>query len=230
MDKQTAGDATLRSERALNNFDFVSPIYDALAVVSYAGSIKRAQLALLPEVKDINTAVIVGGGTGWFLVELLSRTNVRHVTYVDLSASMLRKSKELLERTHPEWMNRVEFRLGSHESLTEADGPYDLVVTNFLLDLFSDENCFKIAQALSKRLAPSGRWMFVDFLVPERGLARWVAIPLYAGMFTFFRIMSETESRMPPDYEAALTRLGLTRYMEKQFHFKMIRAWLLRRA
>src|SRR3954471_12228451 len=98
MDKPETADVAMLEDRRTNDFDLVSPIYDVLATLSFAGSIHRAQVALLPELADIDTALIIGGGTGWFLLELLRRTKVRRVTYLELSPKMLRKSKALVEK------------------------------------------------------------------------------------------------------------------------------------
>jgi tRNA (cmo5U34)-methyltransferase len=212
-----------------NDFDLVSPIYDGLATLTFGGAIHRAQVSLLSHVSDIDSALVIGGGTGWFLLELLTRTSVRRVTYIDLSQEMLRKSVALIERSRPDFLERVEFRLGSEESLTDSDGPYDLIVTNFFLDLFEDENCARIAGILHRRLAPAGRWLFVDFHVPDAGWQRLSALALFKAMFTFFNVFSKMESRRPPNYEAAFARIGMRPYLVETFFATMIRAKLLRR-
>lgn len=211
-----------------NDFDLVSPIYDGLATLTFAGAIHRAQVSLLPRVSQIDSALVIGGGTGWFLLELLSRTAVKRVTYVDLSEKMLGKSIAMLERKHPEWRDRVEFRLGSEESLTASDGPYDLIVTNFFLDLFNDENCVQVASILRRHLAADGQWLFVDFHVPERGWRRGAALALFKVMFTFFNVLSNMESRHPPNYAAVFERIALQEYAREDFYGTMIRAKLLR--
>lgn len=212
-----------------NNFDIVAPIYDGLATLTFAGAIRRAQVALLPRVANVDTALVIGGGTGWFLLELLERTAVRRVVYVELSESMLNKSRQLIARRRPEWLSRVDFRLGTEQSLTPADGTFSLVVTNFFLACFGDENAAGMVERLHKWLAPDGRWLFVDFHYPQSGWKLRSAQALYKVMFTFFNVFSNLEALRPPKYELGFDRTDLQIETERTFYADMIRARLLSR-
>jgi len=212
-----------------NDFDLVAPIYDGLAALVFGGAIRRAQTTLLPRLRDAQRAVIVGGGTGWFLLELLDRTDVEHVLYVEKSEIMLNKSRELLLARAPQWANRVEFRLGTEESVTEQDGAFDLMVTNFFLDLFHDTNCAHMIEQLASKLSPTGRWLFVDFHTPEGGWQRTASEALYTVMYGFFSLTSRIESRRPPQYQDTFDRLGIQTEVEEKFYATMIRAKLMRK-
>jgi len=223
-----SNDTTSEEHRARrNNFDLVAPIYDTLATVVFAGAIRRAQTSLLPQLQGRQNALILGGGTGWFLLELLERTDVGKVLYVEKSGNMLDKSEQLLLAHRPDWARRVEFRLGTEESVLPEDGPFDLLVTNFFLDLFSDANCAQMIERLYPNLADKGRWLFVDFHTPEAGWERLAAKSLFKVMFTFFNVTSQMESRRPPPYQTTFDRLGLRTEVEQHFYGSMIRAKLL---
>jgi tRNA (cmo5U34)-methyltransferase len=213
-----------------NNFDLVSPIYDALATLVFGGNIRRSQVALLPKIKDANSALVIGGGTGWFLLELLARTDVRKVLYVELSKDMLDKSQRLVERRAPQWLSRVEFRLGSEESITPADGPFDLIATNFFLACFGDDNCSQMISRLHPHMAPNGRWLFADFQVPDRGWRRVCAMILFKVMFTFFNVFSGLEARRPPNYDLGFRQVGLKPQTERRFYARMIHVKLMANA
>jgi len=210
-----------------NDFDAVAPIYDALAGLVFMGAIKRSQIALLPEISDAKSVLIVGGGTGWFLAELLARTPIERVLYVELSSDMLEKSRRQVERRVPQHLGRVEFRLGTEESVTEEDGLFDVVATNFFLACFGDENCARVASGLRKKLAPGGRWLFVDFEVPSKGIRRLAAQVLFKVMFTFFNVVSSLEAKGPPNYGYAFGPLGMQSSTETRFYGDMIRAKVL---
>lgn len=216
--------------RALrNDFDLVAPVYDNLAALVFGGAIRRAQLELLPELGDARSALILGGGTGWFLLELLGRSAVERVLYIEKSKAMLDRSRELISARAPHWLSRVDFRLGTEDSLTEADGPVDLVVTNFYLDLFNNLNCAGIIERLEGLLSPAGRWLFVDFHTPELGWERLAAKALFKLMYAFFVVTSRIEARKPPHYEPTFHRLGLRIASEQTFYRTMIRARVLER-
>jgi len=220
-------DSAYRAHR--NDFDLVAPIYDGLAALVFAGAIRRAQLQLLPQFRHARSALILGGGTGWFLLELLRNTEIEHVLYVEKSPAMLERSRTLIATRAPHLHARVDFRLGTEDSLSEADGLFDLVVTNFYLDLFNNLNCAYIIERLASSLEPGGRWLFVDFHTPEAGWERISAKALFKAMYTFFSITSRIEARRPPHYEPTFTRLGLRTTSEATFFGTMIRARILSR-
>jgi len=215
------------SKFANNNFDAVSPIYDALAGLVFAGNIRRSQIALLPKIKTIDSALVIGGGTGWFLLELLARTDVRKVLYIELSKDMLDKSRRLVEKRAPQWLDRVEFRLGSEESIKAEDGPFDVIATNFFLACFGDANCAQMINRLHPHMAENGRWLFVDFQVPDRGWRKLAAMALFKVMFTFFNVFSGLEARRPPNYELGFQQVGLKPQTERRFYARMIHVKLL---
>jgi tRNA (cmo5U34)-methyltransferase len=210
-----------------NDFDAVAPIYDGLATLVFGGAIRRSQLALVSELQSADSALVIGGGTGWILLELLARTPVGRVVYIEKSGSMLEKSRRLIERRHPEWLSRVTFCHGTEESLTASDGPFDLIVTNFFLACFDDTNCTQMIERLYPHLAQHGRWLFVDFQVPEAGVKRMAALALFKVMFTFFNVMSDLESKGPPNYWLGFDRLPLRTLQDRTFYAGMIRVKLM---
>jgi len=225
----TATSASTEIKARRNDFDLVAPIYDALASLVFAGAIRRAQLSLIPRLSDAHNLLIIGGGTGWFLLALLRRVGVERVLYVEKSPKMLSYSRDLIAKEAPEHLSRVEFRLGTEESITAADGPFDVIVTNFFLDLFSDENSAAVAEGLFAHFAQTGRWLFVDFKMPDRFMARMTAHALFKVMFTFFNVTAKMESRRPPNYERIFGRLGLRVLEERTFYASIISAQLLTR-
>jgi len=210
-----------------NDFDLVAPIYDGLATLVFGGAIKRSQIACLDQLENVESALVIGGGTGWILHELLTRTSVKRVLYVELSASMLEKSRRLVERSHPEWLSRVEFRCGTEESIEQSDLPFDLIVTNFFLACFNDANCTQMIQRLHRFMGPDGRWLFVDFQLPLFGPARLAAKALFKVMFTFFNLASDLESKGPPNYSLGFDPLKLRTLHDRRFYADMIRVKVL---
>jgi tRNA (cmo5U34)-methyltransferase len=210
-----------------NNFDLVAPIYDALAGLVFGGAIRRSQLAYVPDVARLDSALVIGGGTGWFLLELLARTQVKRVVYVELSESMLEKSRRLIADRNPAWLERVTFRHGTEQSIKADESPFDLIVTNFFLACFGDANCTQMIERLYPHLAPHGKWLFVDFERPPSGLNRLAAAALFKVMFTFFNVMSDLESKGPPNYGLGFGPLKLRTLLERTFYAGMIRVRLM---
>jgi ubiquinone/menaquinone biosynthesis C-methylase UbiE len=213
-----------------NDFDLVAPIYDGLASLVFGGAIRRSQLAYVPDVRSVDNALVIGGGTGWFLLELLARTDVKRVVYVELSESMLEKSRELIRGRNPDWLSRVKFLHGTEQSITAQDGPFDLIVTNFFLACFGDANCTQMIERLYPHLSPKGRWLFVDFEVPPGGVNRVAANVLFKVMFTFFNVVSDLESKGPPNYGLGFGKVKLRTLLDRTFYAGMIRVRLMANA
>lgn len=218
-------DSAHRARR--NDFDLLAPVYDELAGLVFGEAARRAQTELLPELHDARRALIMGGGTGWFLHALLTQTAVQHVLYIEKSPNMLQRSHRLLAASAPHWISRVEFRLGTEESLSADDGPFDLIVTNFFLDQFSDSSCALIIERLAAQLTAAGRWLFVDIHMPESGWERLAAKLLFKLIYSFVGVASQVEARRPPHYQATFDRLQLHPQLEAAFNRAMIRARLL---
>lgn len=221
-------DSAHRARR--NNFDLLAPVYDELAAVAFGKAARLAQTQLLAQLRDAQRALVLGGGTGWFLLELLRETAVQSVLYVEKSGNMLARSRALIAREAPAWLSRVEFRLGTDESLSAADGPFDLVVTNFFLGQFNDASCSKLIERLAAQLDEQGRWLFVDLHTPELGWERIAAKLLYKAVYTFAAVTSQVEARRPPHYQATFDRLRFRRLCEQTFNRALIRAQVLARA
>jgi ubiquinone/menaquinone biosynthesis C-methylase UbiE len=221
-------DSAHRARR--NDFDLLAPVYDELASLAFGSAARRAQTELLPQLRDAQTALVIGGGTGWFLHALLAETGVQRVLYIEKSANMLARSRSLIASAASEWLARVDFRHGTEESLTAADGPFDLIVTNFFLGQFNDGSCAKLIERLAAQLSEAGRWLFVDLHTPESGWERVAAKVLYKLVYTFVAVTSQIEARRPPHYQATFDRLRLRTELEHSFNRTLIRARLLARS
>jgi tRNA (cmo5U34)-methyltransferase len=212
---------------ARNDFDLVSPVYDALAGLVFAGAIRRSQIALLPALQHADRVLVIGGGTGWFLYELLARTPARRVVYLELSREMLERSRALVAKRAPEWLDRVEFRHGTQADLGRHE-QFDVIATNFFLGCFSDENCARVVAELFPHLGERGQWLHVDFVYPKSGLTRLCALVLFRVMYLFFNVFSGLEARRPPRSALGFARLPLDTEQGATFYGGMIDAKLMR--
>ncbi len=79
------------------SFDWIAPYYDWLTRLVFGRSIRRAQRHFLGQIPPGARVLVVGGGTGWLLVDLLKRPAVTHVTYLEASAVMLRLAQQKVQ-------------------------------------------------------------------------------------------------------------------------------------
>jgi tRNA (cmo5U34)-methyltransferase len=176
-----------------SGFDFLAPVYDPLARLIFGKSIVYSQTWFLNQVPPKAKVLILGGGTGWFLEELIKQSPSCTVWYVDASFKMIEKTRERL--------------LGDRVNLihgTEDDIPtsltFDVIITNFYLDLFSEEKLEKIIQRLSFQTHSSSRWLVTDFV--DGGV--WWQQCMLKIMYTFFRGVCDIEANRLPNWTNCL--------------------------
>ena len=72
-----------------SGFDKIAPFYDFLSWFFFANSIKKSQndlLALLPKFKNV---LIIGGGTGGFLLDLIALSPNATYHNIDISSNKI---------------------------------------------------------------------------------------------------------------------------------------------
>jgi ubiquinone/menaquinone biosynthesis C-methylase UbiE len=159
----------------------------------------KAQQFLVKEIPANSRILIVGGGTGWVLEEIAKiHANGLTITYVDSSAKMI-----ALARARNVAGNIVTFIAAPIEETAPAE-VYDVVLTPFLFDNFTDHVMQKVFVQLHERLAPQGIWLFCDFQKP---IVFWQKI-LLKVMYLFFKVSCGIEASALPDTEGCFARHG----------------------
>lgn len=204
-----------------SGFDFVASFYDPLARLVYGRALQRAQEAALEAGLPGGSprVLIIGGGTGWVLGQVLRRQPKARVVYVEASARMLARSEAWARRHLPQHLSQIEFRLGTEASLPPT-ACFDAVVTFFFLDLFELARLQSITEQLGALLAPGGRWLLADFARPRR----WWQRVLLTLMYWFFGFTTGISARRRPPIEDELARLGREPTPAGQFFGGMVEA------
>ena len=155
----------------------------------YGRALVKAQLYLLEAIPPNSRILIVGGGTGWILEEItkLHSTGL-HITYVDASAKMMARAQQ-----RNAGGNQVTFITSPVEE-TNLSSVFDIVLTPFLFDNFTEASMGKIFSLLDNHLAKNGIWLYSDF--------RDTVVPLQKAMlkvmYFFFRVSCGVEAfRLP---------------------------------
>ena len=93
--------------------------------------------------------LIVGGGTGWLLQQVLTHCQPNRVVYLEASAKMLAlASRRVINHNVA---GSVVFRVGD-ETCLKPDESFDVIMTPFVLDLFTG----KYLQSAPYSPAPNG--------------------------------------------------------------------------
>src|SRR5690606_12206894 len=114
------------------------------------------------------------------------------IFYMEASRSMIEKARNRLTSDQASqiiFLHRADFSEIPFEK-------FDLVLTQFFLDILPDDEIVKLFEELEQRMSQDARWIFVDFFsVAER---KW----LIKLMIAFFRIFTGNLRKDLPDYRS----------------------------
>ena len=173
------------------NYNAVASFYDRLAHLIFGKAIEQAQRFLLKAIPANSKVLIIGGGTGWILEALtqLYPTGLL-VTYVEISEKMMRLSKK---RKTGE--NKILF-INAPIQEAALDEIYDVVLTAFLFDNFSNPTAQAVFEKVHHHLKQKGLWLFTDFQIIEN--TTWQKVFL-KSMYLFFGLLCNLDTNKLPD-------------------------------
>jgi tRNA (cmo5U34)-methyltransferase len=204
-----------------SGFDRVAAFYNPLARLVYGSALQAAQRAALAAGLPAGAprVLIIGGGTGWVLLEVLRYRPLAQVLYLEASPRMLERARAALAAQLPAAGTQVEFRLGTETALLPTD-TFDVVVTFFLLDLFEPMRLRQLIGRLRAAARPGASWLLADFAAPHV----WWQRGLLAAMYGFFRFTAGISARTLPPIHQELARVGLRPVHERRFFGGMVEA------
>ena len=208
------------------NCDGIAPYYEMLERASFGNRLRRTRTAFLTEVCGARRALLCGGGDGRFLVRLLQADRNVRVDYVDLSAEMVKIAQRRVGAMGQESSERVRFLVGDVRDVVAATGKYDLIVTHFFLDCFSERELGEIVRRLRGCAAPGAKWLVSEFHEVETPVGRVWSRALISGMYGAFRVVTGLRVAKLPDYEAALVRGGFRMQEARKLLGGLLRASL----
>lgn len=152
----------MKPEQIVRGFDFVAPYYDLFSYLVFQKRLLRAQTHYFGRIGKAESILIFGGGTGKILLPLSQDIQFKSMTFLDISPRMIAKAVRCCNSSGIDVEDKIEFIEGSTEKLSEGER-YDLIITPFVLDCFSDESLRTVIAKLDQHLEPGGIWLFTDF-------------------------------------------------------------------
>ena len=202
-----------------NTYDALAPYYDFLSLL-LGKSYRDSKLLYLDQLKEGDQVLYLGGGTGANLASILEgigRTG--KIYYIEASAQMIGKAKK---RITPEQLSSIVF-LHQSEFSKIPKHAYDVVLTQFFLDILPEEEIEKLLRELDRRTNSDTRWIFLDFFpVAEK---KW----LIKTMIWFFRLSTGNPRKDLPAYAYYFGYYGWEVEEKKSLKSGFIQAWLLKR-
>ncbi|MDD5638870.1 MAG: methyltransferase domain-containing protein [Candidatus Pacebacteria bacterium] len=144
-------------ENLSNVWDDYAKYYDKLAVIPF---FKDTRKKLLKTILPCPGGIIHDGGcgTGYYLKDILEKTQASKIIATDISSEMIKKAKERVSKMPKEYQNKIEFYqmdLTKEWPPGEFDAQIFLLLTNYL----PDENWKKIIK-LSYKTTKDGGYVY----------------------------------------------------------------------
>lgn len=203
------------------NYDSIAWFYDRLAQLIFGKTLINTQLYLIKAIPPGSHILIAGGGTGWILEEIAKlHSSGLSITYADASAKMIALAQK---RKYGD--NKVTFIAAAVEAVN-PDQLYDVVLTPFLFDNFTDHTLQKICEHIDAHLKSQGLWLYCDF---QNTGVLWQRAVLNV-MYVFFRSSCGIEATHLPDANAFFIKHQYKISAQKTFLKEFITAVIYQKA
>ena len=190
------------------NYNNSTWFYDPASKLIYGKSLIQAQAFLLRFIPAKSKILIVGGGTGWILAEIAKiHPSGLKITYVEIAPKMMALSKK-----RDAGNNDIDFINDAIENVDLQNG-YDVIITPFLFDNFTEDNFQKIFGHIHPALKPNALWLNTDF----RPTGKWWQNILLGSMFLFFRLICRIEAKKLPGIQATFVKYGYLAIEQRSF-------------
>lgn len=202
-------------------FDRIAGAYDLLAYFVFGNSLKTSQTTFISEIPAGSSVLVVGGGSGYYLAELLKSGRHKKIVYVESSAKMIKLCRKKI-KNYPSAPG-VNF---IHGDIFEQDfsEKFDVVVTHYFLDLLQENYAREIMIRLKNILKNDGCWICTDFKIKKQSVHRRWQLMLMDVMYLFFKITAGVQNKTLPDLPLIFRELGLKKQNHKEFYGAMIEA------
>ena len=204
------------------DYNFIAPYYDRLAQFVFGNAIKQAQQFLIQFIQPNSHILIIGGGTGWILEEITkAHPSGLQITYVDISIEMIK-----ISRKRNVGQNKVNFISQPFHDV-QLKPVYDVVITPFFLDNFSEDSVNHVIQKIQTSLRSTVVWLYADFQINEQSNI-WQKL-LLKIMYLFFQTVCHIEARKLPNVEIQFKSRGYQCVCSKTFFKDFIYAGVYKR-
>lgn len=177
-----------------SGFDRIAPYYDSLASLVFGNQLMLSKKHFLQQIPANSKIMMIGGGTGNMLNEILHLSAGNVVDYIEASAAMLQIAREKVDRADSE---RVHFIHGTQLQIP-SNAAYDAVTVFFLMDCMKQEAALEFINLISSKLKEDGLLLFADFFPAKKIYQRF----LLWLMYLFFRLTAGIPTGKLPHYDA----------------------------
>ena len=157
----------------VRKYNWIAPFYDLFGLLMESKARERAlEIAAIQNGEKILDAAF---GTGLNFVEILRRNPSGWVNGIDVSTKMLTRAKKRISKTGQE---NYALYLGDCRHLPFGDETFDVLMTQYLLDILPVEDFIPILMEFKRVLKDGGRIVLVNMTKGEKWLNH-----IYEGIY-----------------------------------------------
>jgi ubiquinone/menaquinone biosynthesis C-methylase UbiE len=200
--------------------------YRWLEYAAFGRTLEDARFDFLPIAAEASRVLMLGEGDGRFLARFLECNRQACVAVVEESARMIQLAHQRVPMAD---RPRVQFHQMDAVAGPLPEGPFDLAVSHFFLDVLSCRDAETVISNVSARLCPGASWMISEFQKPPAGIRRLHAGLWLAGMYAFFRTATGLRVRVLPSYRELMAGQGLIETNHRERRWGLIRSQIWRK-
>jgi len=158
-------EARYTHEEIVRKYNWIAPIYDLFGILMESKARQRA--IDMAAIKNGEKILEVAFGTGLNFIEILKRNPQGWVNGIDVSMKMLERARKRISKTG---QKNYTLYLGDCRHLPFEDGTFDILMTQYLLDILPVEDFIPILLEFMRVLKDGGRIVLVNMTKGERWL------------------------------------------------------------
>ena len=195
-------------------YDGIAPVYRAMEIAAFGTALRRLRECHIDRFTESRNALVLGDGDGRF-VEVFAMHNPEcRITSIDSSPAMVRLARHRVRRSTrlqgSDAGGRIRWIVADATRMEFSADTYDLVVTQFFLDNFTQSTVDALIPAVATSVTVGGHWLYSDFATPNPARP-WVwrnRIWLYT-LYRFFRVCCGIEANMLANAKGAIHAAGM---------------------
>ncbi|MCA9022819.1 MAG: class I SAM-dependent methyltransferase, partial [Planctomycetaceae bacterium] len=207
----------------------VAPWFERLEKIVFRDQMQSCRTTHLSDLPAIKKAALIGEGNGAFLVQFLKHCNCEEIHYIDSSKTMLELAQKRMQKHVVPGLKRIEFYNLDLSLESMPDQNYDLVVTNFFLDVFNEATLYDVVSKITSACAQDALWLYADFQIAGNRYQRWRAITWVKTMYLFFKFVSNIQTTRLADPSRLFDHNGFQVKEVTEFKNGLMRAELRQR-
>ena len=147
----------LIKEKVATKYDVLCHIYDIFGFLMESKARQRA--IEIADIRNGENVLEVAVGTGLNFVEILKRNPHGWNEGLDISPKMVKKARKRAEKTG---LTNYTIRLGDSRNLPYADSAFDLIINEYMFDIFPVSDYDYVLEEFRRILKPDGRLVLVN--------------------------------------------------------------------